>query len=54
MLEQEGCKPMVHAGGVMKGYVFVDESVLTTKKQLQHWVNLAPDFNRFVKSSGKK
>jgi hypothetical protein len=45
---------MVHAGRVMKGYVFVDDSVLATKKQLQHWVNLALDFNRFAKSSKKK
>jgi TfoX/Sxy family transcriptional regulator of competence genes len=54
MLEQEGCEPMVHAGRVMKGYVFVDDRVLATRKQLQHWVNLALDFNRFAKSSKKK
>jgi len=53
-LEQDGCEPMVHNGRVMKGYVFVDENVLLTKKQLQYWVTLALDFNRFAKSSKKK
>lgn len=53
-LEQEGCRPMVHAGRVMKGYVFVDEAVLHTKKQLLYWVSLALDFNRFAKQAKKK
>ena len=53
-LEQEGCQPMVHGGRVMKGYVFVDENVLHTKKQLLYWVHLALDFNRFAKQAKKK
>jgi TfoX/Sxy family transcriptional regulator of competence genes len=53
-LEQEGCQPMVHGNKVMKGYLFVDESVLHTKKQLLYWVNLALDFNRFAKPAKKK
>ncbi|KAA2242936.1 TfoX/Sxy family protein [Chitinophaga agrisoli] len=53
-LEKEGCMPMVHNGKVMTGYVFIDESVLTTKKQLQYWVQLALDFNPSARSSKKK
>jgi TfoX/Sxy family transcriptional regulator of competence genes len=53
-LEKGGCVPMIHSGKVMKGYVFIDESVLATKKQLQYWVDLALDFNQFAKSSKKK
>ncbi len=53
-LEKEGCTPMVHGGKVMTGYVFVDESVLATNKQLQYWVQLALDFNPAAKSSKKK
>ena len=54
VLEKDGCSPMDFTGKVMKGYVFVDESVLHTKKQLLYWVNLALDFNRFAKQAKKK
>jgi len=53
-LEREGVSPMVHSGRVMKGFVFVNEAALTTKKKLAYWVNLALDFNQFAKSSKKK
>jgi TfoX/Sxy family transcriptional regulator of competence genes len=54
LLEKEGVRPMVHGERVAVGYLFVDESVLSTKKQLQYWINLALDFNKFAKSSKKK
>jgi hypothetical protein len=34
--------------------VFVDPDLLKTKKQLDYWVGIAVDFNRFAKSSKKK
>lgn len=52
--EKEGVRPMVHGSRVAKGYVFVDETVLSTKKQLQYWIDLALDYNKFAKSSKKK
>lgn len=51
---KEGVGPMIHNGREMKGYFFVDEEVLKTKKQLAYWVNLALEFNKFAKSSKKK
>jgi len=54
MLEKEGVLPMIHSGRIMKGFVFVDDGVLTTKRQLEYWVNLALDFNEFAKSSKEK
>lgn len=54
VLEKEGCKPMDFTSKVMKGYVFVDAGVLTTKKKLEYWVNLALDYNKVAKSSKKK
>jgi TfoX/Sxy family transcriptional regulator of competence genes len=53
-LEIEGCIPMDFTGKVMKGYVFVNEEVLTTKKKLDYWVNLALAFNKKAKASKKK
>jgi TfoX/Sxy family transcriptional regulator of competence genes len=52
-LEKEGTTPMVHSGKIMMGFLFVDNEVLKTKKQLDYWVNQALAFNEFAKSSKK-
>ena len=54
VMENEGCKPMDFTGKIMKGYVFVDADVLTTKKKLDYWVQLALEFNKIAKASKKK
>jgi TfoX/Sxy family transcriptional regulator of competence genes len=54
VMEKEGCQPMDFTGKVMKGYVFVDADVLTTKKKLEYWVNLALEYNKIAKASKKK
>ncbi len=53
-LEKEGCIPMDFAGRIMKGYVFVNEEALTTKKKLDYWIDLALAFNKKAKASKKK
>lgn len=53
-LEQHGAEPMVMNGRTMKGYVYVEEEALGTKKQLAYWVDQALAFNKFAKSSKKK
>lgn len=53
-LEMEGCKPMIHGGKTMKGFLFVDEMVLNTKKKLEYWIRLTLDFNKIVKAGKKK
>jgi TfoX/Sxy family transcriptional regulator of competence genes len=54
VIEMEGCRPMDFTGKVMKGYVFVDADVLTTKKKLEFWIGLALEFNKRAKPSKKK
>ena len=54
VIEKEGCTPMDFTGKPMKGFVFVDTDVLRTKKQLQYWMNLALEYNKFAKASKKK
>lgn len=54
LIEKEGCKPMDFTGKVMKGFVFVDADVLTTKKRLDYWVQLALEYNKIAKASKKK
>jgi len=53
VIEKEGCKPMDFTGKVMKGFVFVDADVLTTKKKLEYWIKLALEYNKVAKSSKK-
>jgi TfoX/Sxy family transcriptional regulator of competence genes len=54
LLEEEGCSPMDFTGRPMKGYVYVDNEVLGTPKQMEYWINLALEFNKIAKPSKKK
>ncbi len=54
VMEQEGCHPMDFTGKTMRGYVFVDASVLNTQKKLIYWIGLALDYNAVAKASKKK
>ena len=54
VMELEGCMPMDFTGKIMKGYVFVNETVLRNKKQLSFWLQLALDFNKKAKPSQKR
>jgi TfoX/Sxy family transcriptional regulator of competence genes len=54
VMEKDGCKPMDFTGKIMKGYVFVHADVLTTKKKLDYWVQLALEYNKIAKASKKK
>ncbi len=53
-LERPGCREMDFTGKPMKGYVFVSNEGMKTKKQLDYWINLCLDFNKKAKSSKKK
>ncbi len=50
-LEQEDCSPMNFTGKVMKGFVFVEDRLLTSKSKLDFWLKLALDYNRMAKVS---
>ncbi len=52
-VEKPGVDQMLRNGKAMKGYVFVHTSVLTTGKELKHWVNMALAFNPLAKASKK-
>jgi TfoX/Sxy family transcriptional regulator of competence genes len=53
VLEKEGCEPMNFTGKIMRGFVFVNEDVLKTEKQLDYWVQLGLSFNKKAKASKK-
>jgi len=54
LVEKNGCSSMIMKGKDLNGYVVVDESVLNSKKELNHWIKLALDYNPQAKSSKKK
>jgi TfoX/Sxy family transcriptional regulator of competence genes len=53
-MQQEGCTPMDFTGKIMKGYLFVADTALSTNKKLQYWIQLALDYNKVAKASKKK
>lgn len=53
-LEMEGCRQMEMGGKIMRGFVLVEETVLTTKRKLEYWLTLAISFNPLAKKSKKK
>ncbi len=52
-LKRKGCGPMYLGGARMKGYVRVDPSGISTKKDLEYWITLCLEFNPKVKSRKK-
>jgi TfoX/Sxy family transcriptional regulator of competence genes len=53
-VERDGCSSMVMNGRVYRGYVRVQPAAVATKRDLDHWVGLALEFNVRAKSSPKK
>ena len=52
-LEKNGCREMDFTGKPMKGYVFVSEEGMKTKKDFDYWIGLALEFNKKAKASKK-
>jgi TfoX/Sxy family transcriptional regulator of competence genes len=53
VLEKPGCRPMDFTGRPMKGYVFVSDEGMKTKKNFEYWISLCLDFNSKAKKSKK-
>lgn len=54
LVEKDGCVTVNMRGRDLKGWVYVDEDVLRTEKDLRYWVDLALGFNKNAKASAKK
>src|SRR5262245_4699615 len=52
-LETKGCREMDFTGKPMKGYVFVSEEGMKSKKDFDYWVALALEFNKKAKAAKK-
>lgn len=54
VLEKEGCRQMDFTGKPMKGYVFIAEEGMKTRKDFEYWIDLCLEFNSKAKASKKK
>ena len=54
IMEKNGVGPMDFTKRVMKGFAFVEIEALQTDKELEYWIALALDYNKYAKPSKKK
>src|SRR5919112_3955269 len=54
MAQQEGCREMLRNGKAIRGYVYVHESTLKTKKDLERWITRALAYNKEAKRTKKR
>ena len=52
-MEKPGVRPMVHNGRTMKGFVYVSQEVIKSKKEFDYWVQLSLAFNKKAKAAKK-
>ena len=54
IMEKDGVSPMDFTKRVMKGFAFVEISVLKSNKELEYWITLALEYNKTAKPSKKR
>lgn len=52
-LKKKGSRTVIMKDREYKGWIYVNENSIKTKKDLNYWVGLALDFNKRVKASKK-
>jgi len=52
--EKKGFRTMIMKGRVYKGYGYVSQDAIQSKKDFDFWINLCLEFNSKAKSSKKK
>ncbi len=52
-IEKQGCRPIEMKGRECKGFVYIREEGMKSKKLFDYWVGLALDFNKNAKASKK-
>jgi TfoX/Sxy family transcriptional regulator of competence genes len=53
-LKKKGCREMDFTGRPMRGFVFIDPEGIKTQKDLSYWLELALEYNKNAKPSGKR
>ncbi|RYY23811.1 MAG: TfoX family protein [Chitinophagaceae bacterium] len=50
-LTNKGTRTLIMKGREYKGFIHVDEAAIKTKKELDYWIELSVDYNKYAKSS---
>lgn len=53
VLTKKGCRPVIMRGHEYKGFVYVKEDAVKTRKDFDYWISLSLEFNKIAKSSKK-
>jgi len=53
-VEKEGCRTVVMRGRDYKGYIYIHEDAIRSKKDFNYWIGSALDFNERAKATPKK
>lgn len=53
VLTRSGCSPVIMKGREYKGFVYVDEEAIKSKRDFDYWIGLALEFNKRAKASSK-
>ncbi len=54
VVKKKGCRPVIMRGREYRGFVYVNEEGIKTKKDFDYWIGLALEFNKRAKASKKK
>ncbi|TGK84530.1 TfoX family protein [Leptospira montravelensis] len=54
ILSKKKARPMIHNGHLMKGFVFVKEEDIKTKKEMESWIQLSLEYNKKSPPAKKK
>lgn len=54
VFEKNGCRPMDFTGRPMKGYIYISDEGMKTKKQFDYWIDLCLEYNTIAKASKKR
>jgi TfoX/Sxy family transcriptional regulator of competence genes len=53
VLTRRGCSPVIMRGREYRGFVYVDEDAIKSKRDFDYWIGLALEFNKRAKASRK-
>ena len=54
LVEKTGCSTVTMAGKPYKGFIYVDESAVRNKGDLDYWISLSMEYNPKAKATVKK
>ncbi|TGL61093.1 TfoX family protein [Leptospira sarikeiensis] len=54
VLKKKKARPMIHNGNLMKGFLFISEEDLKTKKEFEYWIKLSLEYNKVSKPAKAK